>query len=383
MKIVATKKENFMKVFDGHLHTFRFKVPVRESINLFKRQFDRFGVDRMAFLALPLDALPGKVEFDKTDLTDNLKVMYFKSVFAPKAYAYAGLTYKGLNLKDKKAVGEELLRQVKEYKRVGYDGMKMYEGHPNMRKLLFPLYDEVYDPYFDFCEKEGFPIIMHLANPAEFWDPNKVSDYWKTRGCFFDESYPTFKEFHEEVLKRLEKNPNLKFSLAHFGFLTYDKFAAEKFMSFKNTMLDVCPGGENYFKILEDKDYWVKFIEKYADRITYGTDTYNFEYDNEENWLKNTGNRPLLVQNFFATDTEHVYIDKKYTGIGLSEKDVNKIFYENLYNRLGEPKPIDYDYFIEKCDELLFSADPESLSRYNLWCMKNDFITMKKGEKVW
>lgn len=371
-----------MKVFDGHLHTFRFKVPVRESINLFKRQFDRFGVERMTFLALPLDAIPGKTEFDKTDLTDNLKVMYFKSVFAPNAYAYAGLVYKGLNLKDKKAVGAELLRQVNEYKKVGYDGMKMYEGHPNMRKLLFPLYDEVYDPYFDFCEKEGFPIIMHLANPAEFWDATKVSDYWKARGCFFDESYPAFKDFHTEILKRLGKNPNLKFTLAHFGFLTYDKTAAERFMSFKNTMLDVCPGGENYFNILKDKDYWVNFIEKYADRITYGTDTYNFEYDNEENWLKNTGNRPLLVQNFFSTDTEHVYIDKKYTGIGLSESYLKKIFYDNLYNLLGEPKPIDYDYFITKCDELMATEDPESLKRYNLWCMKNDFITMKKGEKV-
>ena len=374
-----------MKVFDGHLHTFRFKVPVRESIDLFKRQFERFNVEKMTFLALPLDALPGKVEFDKTDLLDNLRAIYFKSVFSPNAYAYAGLEYIGLDMKDKKAVSEDLLRQVKEYKKVGFDGMKMYEGHPNMRKLHgYSLDDEVFDPYYDYCEKEGFPIIMHLANPAEFWDASQVSDYWKARGCYFDETYPSFDDFHSEILKRLEKNPKLKFSLAHWGFLTYNKKAAERFMSFENTTLDVCPGGENFFRILADKGYWIPFIEKYANRITYGTDSYNFEYDNEANWLKMTGNRPAFVQNFFQTglSEEHDYAGRKYTGIGLQKEVVEKIFYDNLCKMLGSPNVIAYDYFIEKCERLLETVSPDSLDRYNLWCMKNDFEEMKNGTFV-
>ena len=371
-----------MKVFDGHLHTFRFKVPMRESIQLFQRQFERFHVEKMTFLALPCDACPGRVEFDQTDPLDNIRVMYFKSVFSPKGYAYAGLEYKGLDIKDKEAVAQDLLRQVKEYKKVGYDGMKMYEGHPNHRKLLgYPLYDEIFDPYFDWCEKENFPILMHLANPAEFWDETKVSDYWKARGCYFDETYPTFDEFHQEILKRLEKNPKLNFSLAHWGFLTWNNQAAEKFMSFENTKLDICPGGENFFRILNDKEFWIPFIEKYAHRITYGTDSYNFEYDNEENWLRATGLRPLLSQQFFM-DGEYDYIGRKYTGIGLKEELRQKIFYDNLSDMLGEPNVIDYDYFIAKCEKLLETVDPESLDRYNLWCMKHDFTCMKNGTFV-
>lgn len=371
-----------MKVFDGHLHTFRFKVPVRESISLFKRQFEKFNVEKMTFLALPCDAVPGRVEWEHTDRLDNLRVMYFKSVFAPNAYAYAGLEYKDVDVKDKKVLAEELLRQVKEYKSVGYDGMKMYEGHPNHRKLLgYPLYDEVFDPYYDFCEKENFPIIMHLANPPHMWEEDKVSDYWKARGCFFDESYLTFSQFHQEIFKRLDKNPNLNFTLAHWGFLTFDKASAEKFMSYPNTKLDVCPGGDNFFNVLNDKEYWIPFIEKYADRIIYGTDSYNFEYDNEENWLRATSARPQLVQNFFTSDqnTEHYYLKDRYTGIGVREEIYNKIFYENLFNMLGEPKNINYDYFISKCEKFLEKVEPNSLDRYNLWCMKNDFESMKKG----
>lgn len=371
-----------MRVFDGHLHTFRFKVSMRESIKLFERQFERFNVGKMTFLALPCDACPGRVEFKHTDLIDNIRVMYFKSVFSPNGYAYAGLEYNELDITDKEAVAQDLLRQVKEFKKVGYDGMKMYEGHPNHRKLLgYPLYDEVFDPYFDWCEKENFPILMHLANPAHFWDETKVSDYWKARGCYFDETFPTFDDFHVEILKRMEKNPRLNLSLAHWGFLTWNKEAAEKFMSFENTILDICPGGDNFFRILEDKEYWVPFIEKYADRITYGTDSYNFEYDNEENWVKATGHRPLLCQRFFATDKEEYdYCGDSYTGIGLKKELCEKIFYDNLDQMLGEPRAIDYDYLIAKCEKLIKTVDPDSLDRYNLWCMKNDFQSMKNGE---
>ena len=334
----------------------------------------------MTFLALPCDAVPGRIEFDKTDLLDNIRAIYFKSVFSPNGYAYAGLEYKDLDTKDKEAVAYDLLRQVKEYKAVGYDGMKMYEGHPNHRKLLgYPLYDEIFDPYFDYCEKENLPILMHLANPAHFWDETMVDDYWKARGCYFDETFPTFDDFHAEILKRLGKNPKLNFSLAHLGFLTWNKEAAEKFMAFENTKLDICPGGENFFRILEDKEYWISFIEKYSDRITYGTDSYNFEYDNEENWLRATSHRPLLCQRFFTTNSEHDYIGQAYTGIGLKKELCEKIFYDNLNEMLGAPNPIDYDHFIAKCEKLLENADPESLDRYNLWCMKNDFRSMRDG----
>ncbi len=372
-----------MKVFDGHLHTFRFKVPVRESIGLFKRQFKRFNVEKMTFLALPCDAIPGKVEWDKTDLLDNIRAMYFKSVFSPNGYAYAGLEYKDVDVKDKKTLAEELLRQVKEYKRVGFDGMKMYEGHPNHRKLLgYPLYDEVFDKYFDYCEKENFPIIMHLANPTHMWDKDKVSDYWKARGCFFDETFLSFDQFHNEILKRMEKNPKLNFTLAHWGFLTFNKTAAEKFMSYENTMLDVCPGSANFAEISKDEKYWKAFIEKYQDRITYGTDSYNFEYDRDDTWLRATDVRPSFTQDFFTTTKDLCY-GEKCKGIGASKEVCEKIFYDNLYKMLGEPKAIDYDYFIAKCEKLLEIVDPESLDRYNLWCMKNDFASMQKKEFVY
>ena len=369
-----------MKKFDGHLHTFRFNVPVRESIQLFQRQFDHFGLEKVTFLALPCDTIPGKVGFDQTDLIDNLRAMYFKAVFSPNAYAYAGLEYFGLDTADVQAVSASLLEQVKLYKRVGYDGMKMYEGHPNHRKVLgYPLDHEVFDAFYDFCEKENYPLLMHLANPPYFWDESLVGEYWKARGCYFDETFPPFEEFHREVLRRLEKNPNLNFTLAHWGFLLWSKESAEKFMSYPNTKLDVCPGGDNFFKVLEDSDYWIPFIEKHSDRIFYGTDSYNFPYDNEETWTRAAYNRPEFVERFFTTTETYEYSRKTFTGIGLREDLCNKIFFDNLNTMMGEPKPIDFDFFIERAAQLQQRYAPDTLDQYNLWCMENDFRSMKDG----
>lgn len=371
-----------MNKFEGHIHTFLFKVPVRESVEIFKRQFERFDVTKMVFLALPCEAEPGKLEFDKTDRMDNLRVMFYKSAFSPNGYAYAGLEYDKVDIKDKQAIAKELLRQAELYKSVGYDGLKMYEAHPNMRKLLYAIDDEVYNGVFDFCEKEGFPITMHIANPPDFWDADKVSDYWKARGCYFDESFVSFDGLYDELMRRLDKNPKLKLKLAHWGFLTFNKANAEKYMSYPSTSVDVCPGGDNFFEILADREYWLPFIEKYADRITYGTDCYNFEYDNEENWLKVTGYRPLLVHNFLlgSTDEKYIYIDREYTAAGVSKESAEKIFFSNMQNMLGEPKKLDYDYLIAKCEELEKEKEDDTLEKYNLWCMKKEFENKKRAE---
>ena len=370
-----------MRKFEGHIHTFLFKIPIRDSLHLFQREFDRFGVEKATFLSIPCEPVPGKIGFDQTDRLDNIRVMYHKAAFSPNGYAYAGLEYCDLDLQDTGALSQALLEQVKRYKQLGYDGMKMFEGHPNTRKCIgYPLDHEVFDPYFDFCEKENYPIIMHVANPPEHWDTANVSDYWKGRGCCFDDSYPTFDELLHEVLRRLDKNPKLNFTLAHFGFLTSRKEIAEKYMSYPNTKLDICPGSEYVFNMLKDTDYWVPFIEKYVDRFFYGTDCYTFEYDNEENWLRLTGMRPNLVERFFTTSDTHDYLGNPYRGIGLKEELCQKIFYDNLANMLGQPKPIDFDYFIGKCEEFLQTEPAETLEHYNLWCMLNDFRSMKNGE---
>ncbi|MBR5900212.1 MAG: amidohydrolase family protein [Clostridia bacterium] len=376
------------KIFDGHLHTFLFKVPLRESIGLFQRQFDRFNVKKFTFLALPMDPVPGKRGVESTDNIDNLRVMYYKAAFTPNGYAYAGLEYDKLDLTDKKAVAEDLLRQVREFRKAGYDGIKMFEGHPNTRKTLgFALNDEVFDPFYEYCEKENFPIIIHVANAKYMWDKSQLSQYWIERGCAFDETYPSFDDLHQEVLGLLQKHPKLNYTVAHFGFMTYNKEVAEKFMSYENTKMDVTPGNNNYVNMDADREYWRDFIIKYSDKIVYGTDCYNFNFDNAVNFDRAIGNRPTLIKQFFETDKQIDLsanaISYKIKGFKIPKKYRKKIYFENNAKMHGEPNKIDFDYLIEKANEQLAKYTENDFEYYNLWCMTQDFETFKKGGKLY
>ena len=73
-----------LKVFEGHLH-FTFKVPVRESVEIFKQEFKETGTEKFCFLSIPSHGATGN------DILQNTKALYYKTMFSPNAYAYAGL----------------------------------------------------------------------------------------------------------------------------------------------------------------------------------------------------------------------------------------------------------------------------------------------------
>ena len=363
------------KVHNIHLHS-TFKVPVRESVEIFKREFEETGTDKVCFLSIPTHGA------SRNDDLQNLKTLYYKLAFSPKAYAFAGLEY-DLSL-DKDLLAKELLIQAETAYRVGFDGFKMLEGAPSLRKFLgFELCDEVYEPFYSFMEEKGLPIVMHLAHPKVFWDAEKISEYWKNRGCLYDETFPSFKALHEEVFRIMEKHPNLKLILAHLGFWGDDLDEAGRFLSYPNTGLDLTPGGEQFFAMLENgKESTLDFFREFNDRLYFGTDMYNFEYDGEKSWKTAIHNRPDFVRNFLSTDTEHYYIKEsdKYTGIGLEKKYRDKIYRENFEKLLKEPRKIDLDYCIKKTEFYAIKEPQGTLREYDLKCMKWDFNELKNSE---
>ena len=365
--------DNKLKVFEGHLH-FTFKVPVRESVEIFKQEFEETGTDKYCFLSIPSHGAVGN------DILQNSKALYYKAMFSPNAYAYAGLEYDySLSEKD---MQDDLLRQAKEYLSNGFDGFKMLEGMPKYRKFInFPLDDARYDKFYAYMEEQGKPIIMHLAHPRVFWDKEKLDEYWINRGCLYDESFPSFDHLINEAFGILKKFTNINLTLAHWGFLVHNRELMLKFMSYPNTRLDVTPGGEQYFEMIDDDIVWWKsFIEKYADRICYGTDLYQFEKNGVDNWKTAFHRRPDFVRNFFETDTEHFYGNQKFKGIKLDQKYLKKIYRDNLLELLGEPSKINYQYVIDRANELLKNATKESLDEYDLKCIIWDITDIMQAK---
>lgn len=338
------------KVFEAHIHHL-YDIPLEKAIEILEKEFAETGVEGGCFLSVPHHEENGKVTCDHLQ---NLKMLYLKRAFGENFYAFAALVHPD-DYSDKAAVKKEFLRQVEEYFAVGFDGIKMLEGYPSLLKARgIPLDDEIYDDFYAFMERNGYPITIHLANPAESWDINKASPQLVQAGRVYDESYPTKDEISAQLFRVLEKFPKLHIAAAHFGFFMGEKENAERFLGeYENTTFDITPGGEQYFRMLEDWAYWKDFLVRYQDRIFYGTDFYAFSDANEAGWRTAFWRRPRFVRQFFETDTEHDYVGKPFRGVKIDEELRKKIYWENGRKRLGAPKPIDEGYMRREAERLL------------------------------
>ena len=268
-------------------------------------------------------------------------------------YAFAGLEHPiDAFEREDSYLSDLYLKQAEEYKAAGFDGMKMLEGYPSVRKAMKrPLDHSVYDKYYSFLEENNIPVTMHLANPESLWNIAEADEYSIKMGRVCDSTYPTKEELHDEVDGIMKKHPRLRLTLAHFGFMSTDIERAKRWMDYENTCFDITPGGEQLLKMGKEWDSWGGFFEKYQDRILYGSDYY--AYPEDEKWEENFTKRPKFIREFFETDTEHEYQSEKFRGIKLDGKIIEKIYWNNAMRLFGEPKKINYSYIKDNAEKLL------------------------------
>ena len=106
--------------------------------------------------------------------------------------------------RSKEAAKRELMKAVREIN-VGFDGVKILDGKPKMRKNLGRrLDDPIFDPLYAFLQEHDIPVTMHLGDPPEFWDINKISEYALKVGWYCDETYPTLEEMRLKLGQSLQ-----------------------------------------------------------------------------------------------------------------------------------------------------------------------------------
>ena len=342
-------------VFDIHIH-YTFDIPLEETVAIFKEEFKATQTDKYCFLSLPHHAAKNGIICDEMQ---NVKGLYLKYAFSPNSYAFAGLVHPTEH-NDVETIANDFLKQAKQYLSVGYDGIKMLEGYPSLLKGWdVPLDSPIYDKFNAFMEENGYPIIMHVANPTENWDIKIASPEAIAAGRVYDASYPSKAEITRQVFSVMEKFPKLPLILAHFGFFSDDMPTAERFLSYPNTRFDITPGGEQLIHMQKEWDMWLPFWEKYQDKILYGTDFYAFPKD--ENWEIAYTRRPKFVRQFLETDTNHVYLDETFKGVLLNGGLRDKIYRKNFVNLLGKAKNIDIEYLRDEASRLLKIENKKSI----------------------
>ena len=172
------------------------------------------------------------------------------------------------------AAAPALAAQVRTLAAIGMDGLKLIESKPDTRKSMGePLDGSYYAEAFAALEALDLPVLWHVADPPEFWDPARTPAWARQRGWGYDTTFPSFETLHAEAGRVLDRHPRLRVIFAHFMFLSHDLDRAARFLAdHPRVSLDLAPGIELFYNLSRDRERSRAFFMRHADRILFGTD---------------------------------------------------------------------------------------------------------------
>jgi predicted TIM-barrel fold metal-dependent hydrolase len=295
------------------------------------------------------------------------QALYMKARHPESFYVFAGLNHAGM-LSQGRVKTPSLAEQVEVFRRLGCDGIKMIEGKPTSRQRMdVPVTDAYFWDYWATVEELGTPIVWHVNDPEEFWDPDLLPGWAKERDWGYGPEDVQKEELYAEVDEVLGRHPRLKIIFAHFYFLSADLERAARFLEGHPTVsFDLAPGIEMLYNLSRDPDASRDFFCRYADRIVYGTDLSSGQTVEEGRIRAGIIYRWLETGDTFRIPAEADFLlgppeDGVVRGMSLPEDVLERIYVHNLARLVGpEPRALDLARAVAECDRL--SSIAEALS---------------------
>ncbi len=345
--------------FDGHIHIHRWRN--EETGETYIHGLEEYrrvcGLKYIALASLPSgNPIPAP-----RDVSNNIMCAFYK-LANKDTFAYGGFIYPSYPAKEDEMENMSLVTQLDELNEIGFDGIKMLEGKPNLyARVGRELDSDFFEEAFKKMERECTYLLMHAIDPKSFWENGTEETIAK--GWFYGDSskYPHYTDLYKQVDNILEKHPNLNLCLAHFFFLSENPEKLEEmYAKYKNLTVDITPGGEMYIGFNKRYDYFKSFFERYQDRIIFGTDMDYTPFLEAGVWLCDR------VYRFLATDeTLSSFDDHMIKGIKLSAEAVQKIVSDNLLNKLGrKPKEINKDALKRYIAKYKHLIEDKELAKY-------------------
>ncbi|MDF1515723.1 MAG: amidohydrolase family protein, partial [Anaerolineae bacterium] len=199
--------------------------------------------------------------------------LYMKAKYPDQFYVFAGLNH-ATQLSHGTVTVPDLVQQVDAYVEMGCDGIKMIECKPTSRQQMnIPVTDDYYADYWARVEQLGLPVVWHVNDPEEFWDPDKLPAWARERHWGYGAEDVQKEQLYAEVDQVLARHPNLRIIFAHFYFLSADLPRAKRFLdTHPSVKFDLTPGIEMLYNLSYHVDESREFFTHYADQIVYGTD---------------------------------------------------------------------------------------------------------------
>ena len=227
--------------------------------------------------------------------------------------------------------GQKWAKQLEEDIKAGAVGFKIFKNLGlTARKAdgsRLRVDDPELDPVFEVCAKLNVPVLIHTADPQEFFEPiDMKNERWLELALYPGRRYqdrtkfPSFEELITERNNMFARHPHTKFILAHFGWHAND-------LARLSALLDRLPNVyPEVAAILYDLGRQPKaaraFFIKYQDRILFGKDSFQpDEY-------------PYYWRTFETADEYFDYYRDyhafwKLYGLELPDEVLKKLYYKN------------------------------------------------------
>lgn len=220
-------------------------------------------------------------------------------------------------------------KQLEEDVRQGAMGLKIYKSLGLFNKdksgKRISIDDPRIDPVWAKCGELGIPVLIHAADPKQFWEPiDKNNERWLELklhpGRRHDRDTIKWETVIKEQHNIFKKHPNTKFINAHLGWYGSDlKKLAELMDAYPNMYTEI---GAVIAELGRQPRAAKNFLTKYQDRVLFGKDS----------WV------PEEYETYFRvleTEDEYFPYHKRYHafwrmyGLGLPDNILKKIYYKN------------------------------------------------------
>jgi hypothetical protein len=272
---------------------------------------------------------------------------------------FAGLNH-AQKLSDGRVRTPSLVEQVETFTKLGCEGIKMIEGKPTSRqKMDIPVTDAYFAEYWAKVEALGVPIVWHVNDPEEFWNPERLPAWAKEQNWGYGPEDVQKEELYAEVDEVLDRHPGLKIILAHFFFLSADLPRAIRFLDAHPTVcFDLTPGVEMLYNLSRDVDASRTFFYAYADRIVFGTDLSSSLTVDEGRFRAGIVYRWLESDDTFRVPVGADFLlgspdDGVIRGLALPDDVLARIYGGNFTRLAGEtPRSLNVSLAVEECERL-------------------------------
>jgi predicted TIM-barrel fold metal-dependent hydrolase len=322
-------------VVDVHSH-FRIKLKGGEKeLDEFVKTMDRNNIA----LCVSLDGQLG----EKID--EHAKFLWTK--YKDRFAIFANLDWQGTGKADDPATWDcqrpdfarRMARELAIAKKKGACGLKIFKQfgleYKNPDGSLIKIDDPRWDDIWRACGELGFPVLIHVADPAAFFQPiDEKNERWEElhrhpEWSFYGPQFPKQEEVFAAFLRVVKQHPKSKFISAHVANNAEDLATVSKWLDdHPNLNVEIASRiGELGRQPVSAR----KFLLKYQDRVLFGTDG---------PWPEQ---RLRLYWRFLETEDEYfAYSEKDFPpqgfwniyGVHLPDEVLKKVYHENAIRLL-------------------------------------------------